>query len=159
MFKRVLMQKPEPLLIVVPIILFLLYKLFVGSSALNASQEITFMQMNLSLTFWFVFAFFIAPGFMHYLLRLSRRWNPEVCRMQVFITIGLGVLFFVSYVTNSLSAHSVIQIDNSSTAFGKLWNANTLNAFILLLGWLVQVLFTGYFLVTIFRKAESNYKK
>lgn len=154
MFKRIFLQKPEPLLIVVPIILFLLYKLFVGTSALDASKEITFMQMNLSLTFWFAFAFFIAPGFMHYLLRLSRRWNPKVCRPQVFITIGLGVLFFVSYFTNSLASHSGISVDNDSTAFGKLWSANMLNAVILVLGWTVQVLFTGYFLVTIFKKAK-----
>ncbi len=154
MFKRIFIQKPEPLLIVVPLILFLLYKLFAGNSALEINPEESFMQMNFSLTFWFAFVFFIAPSFMHYLLRLSRKWNPEVCRMQVFITIGLALLFFASYFTGSLASHSRSYVDTSTTAFGMLWHTNMLNAFILLAGWLVQALFTGYFLVTIFKKAK-----
>lgn len=148
MFKRIFIQKPEPLLIVTPLLLFGLYQLLSGSSAINAGND-SFMQLSASMIFWIVFPLVVVPLMLHNFLRQSRKWDAKICVRHVYITIGILLLFFVSYYISVAAPR--MYMDTASNGFLRLWQRNSPGAFLLLVGWMLQVAFTLYFLRTIFK--------
>lgn len=157
MFKRIFIQKPEPLLIVVPLILFLLYKAFYGSSALDIHQQESFMQLGNSNIFWILFWFVIFPLQLHFLLRTSGKWEPAVCRVHVYVTVSLLIilflLFFIHLHAGAGAPRRYFSYSNIADRFNTAWYNSKPAVLVFILGFLVQLVFTVYFLRTIFKKA------
>jgi hypothetical protein len=151
--KRILFEKPEPLLIVVPLLLFLVIKLTGGVIDNTEIQSFAHRNAGLdqSVLFWYLFSSVVAPVLMHFLLRTSRRWNPLVCRPHVYLTIGLTVLlFFTAYQpggTPQLSFSPGI-----IAGFAHDFRNATSFEWMVLTGILWQIAFLCYFLVRIFQR-------
>lgn len=145
--KRVLLEKPEPLLLVIPLLLLLIEKVFFSDAAPGMQQ------LNDNLLFWMAFAFIVVPFQLHFLLRASRKWDPVFCRMHVYITVSLLLLFFLTF-------YSTVQPLPQSffdTPSGTLKMTDSLIpdkkvAGILLTELILQFLFVVYFLIRIFQK-------
>lgn len=144
--KRILIQRPEPLLLAVPLLLFLLNKVFFD----NATPGIH--QLDTRLLFWIAFALIVAPFQLHFLLRASRKWDPVFCRPHVYLTVGLSLLLFVTFYSSSQPLpKSLLDVPQS----GRVINYFTYSkpfVYILLIQFILQFLFVIYFLIRIFQK-------
>jgi len=145
--KRILTDRPAPLLIVVPLILFLLHTIFFADPVLDAS-----------VFFWMAFAFVILPFLLHFLLKASGKWDPVVCRVHVYVTISVVVLLFTLLFvnTNSNSYPQQYGVHSVAQRLTDLWNYNKIFSAVFFAGLFVQLLFTIYYFVSIFQKPAGN---
>lgn len=145
--KRVLLEKPEPLLLVIPLLLLLLNKVFFSDAAPGIQQ------LNDNLLFWMVFAFIVVPFQLHFLLRASRKWEPAFCRTHVYITVSLLLLFFLTFysVTQPLPQSFFDAPAGAVKPMNSLMPDKKVSG-ILITELILQCLFVVYFLIRIFQK-------
>lgn len=145
--KRILIQRPEPLLLAIPLLLFLLDKVFFD----NAIKGI--QQLDTRLLFWIGFIFIIVPFQLHFLLRAARKWDPVFCRPHVYLTTGLLLLMFVTFYSSTQplpeAAYDVPPSGNIADQFSY---SNKSFAYLLLIEFILQFLFVIYFLIRLFQK-------
>lgn len=145
--KRVLLEKPEPLLLVIPLLLLLLNKVFFSDAAPGIQQ------LNDNLLFWMVFAFIVVPFQLHFLLRASRKWEPAFCRTHVYITISLLLLFFLTfYSATQPLPQSFFDASPGTVKVVDSFMPDKKVAGILVIEMILQCLFVVYFLIRIFQK-------
>lgn len=157
--KRILTQKPEPLLLIIPLLLFAVNKIFISDTIADAhGQERNILQLDSSILFWIVFVFIIIPFLLHFLLRASGKWDAGFCRPHVYLTVGLLIILFIAFYADAEHA-PLPGTYFEHTAGGKvidlIYSGKTF-AGIFLLEWMIQFLFIIYFLIRIFQK-ESKY--
>jgi cell division protein FtsW (lipid II flippase) len=156
--KRVLTQKPEPLLLLVPLILFGLSKLFTANTGVGVTPlENSNPEWEESVLFWVIVGFVAIPFLLHFLLRASRKWNPVVCRPQVYATVFLLLILFLLFYGNT-SAMPAKELPDSGGWLKDAWNHNAVFTAVLVAGFILQVFFVGYFLLTIFKKSTRTLK-
>jgi|GEM_PF-6076510 len=153
--KRILTQRPEPLLLIVPLLLFAINKIFISDALVDAQgQERNLLQLDSSILFWIIFVFIVVPFLLHFLLKASGKWDAAVCRPHVYLTVAFSVLLFIAFYADMDQAPlpgayfehtaggNLAQLTYSSKPF----------IGILLLEFMLQFLFTVYFLIRIFQK-------
>lgn len=156
--KRVLTQKPEPLLLVVPLILFGLSQLFTANTGVGVSPlENSNPEWEESVLFWVIVGFVAVPFLLHFLLRASRKWNPVVCRPQVYATVFLLLILFLLFYGNT-SATPVKELTATGGWLIDAWNHNPVFTAVLVAGFVLQAFFVGYFLLTIFTRSTHPLK-
>lgn len=151
--KRIFFDKPEPLLIVVPLMLFLVVKLTGGVISDTEVQSFGHHNpaLDQSILFWYLFSSVVAPILLHFLLRTSRRWNAAVCRPHIYLTIGLSILLFFTACQTEATAH-LYDIQGIIARFLHDFRNATSFEWMLITGILWQIAFLGYFLVRIFQR-------
>ncbi len=149
------MQRPEPLLVAVPLVLFLINRLFIGNSVLVIHQPAyNIMQLDSGILFWIVFACVIVPFQLHFLLRASEKWDPVFCRPHVYFTVSLLILFFIAFYGSSQPLPRIyFDISPAGKVTDSLYFNKTFS-YIFLIELVLQFLFVMYFLIAIFKKAK-----
>ena len=150
--KRIFIQKPEPLLMVVPLLLFIFYKLLSGGATDDvqlASRQLG--GLDSALIFWYLFGSVFVPVLIHHFLRTSRRWNPSICRPHVYLTIGLSIMLFIAFYSSNSALPPAFYKRPSPNIIG-YFQISTTFAWLLLFGFLLQNAFVGYYLVRIFKR-------
>ncbi len=135
--RRILSDKPEPFLLVVPLILFLISKFLINSFAIDTA-----------ILFWAIFISAIVPFMLHFFLRASRKWQSKICVPHVYFTIGLLILLFMASLENSAATG----ISPSPGIMDALLNANHILVSIFLLQAFLQLIAVIYFLQVIFKR-------
>ncbi len=149
--KRILNRQPEPLLIIIPLLLLVIEKLFITSSPPPVDG---FFQLDASLLFLMAFALVMVPLLLHFLLKVSGKWQVRYCRPHVYLTAALMLLLFTAFYSVTppetqwfrMPAEQRTMRFFSGSNFGRLF----------LLALLVQLAFTVYFLRAIFKRTAAT---